>query len=79
MPKQDKPLKQHALLKRLRFHKAAVLETGNPGSHNLQLVGYDKFGKQQIYPLPNKREYDRNYLRAIRDRFGLTLQEFYSD
>jgi len=51
-------------------------------AHNLGLdiVGIgDKLGKQQTYPIPNKREYDRNYIRAIRDRFGLIPQEFYSN
>lgn len=77
MPRQDKPLKLPALRKLLKEHKIVILSDGSSGSHIFQLVGYDKSGVQQTYPLPMKREYDRNYTRAIRERFGLEPQEFY--
>ena len=77
MPKQDKPLKFRELRKRLKDHKVVVFETGGSGSHHIELVGYDKSGNQQAYRLPRKDEYDRNYIRAIRDRFGISPAEFY--
>jgi len=67
------------LFRLLRKNNISYVQTGNSGAdNNYQLIGYDKEDRRQIYPLPFKREYDRNYIRAIRDRYGLTPKEFYN-
>ena len=75
---RDKPLRYRELLSILQ--KFGVQEKVKKGSRRMLFHPNidDKPAFMPIHPHNKNHEFSRNVIRAVRERFGITIEDFYS-
>ena len=70
--------KQHDLKKLLAGHGCDWLKTGNSGSHHIE-IDREVDGQVLSFRLPDKEEYFKTYIKALRETLKLDAKSGVSD